>query len=160
MGTIQFDRKYGSEIWKITSSEFSITKNKDQFKVNIWVESYYELIQKIEETGDTPAVIEVVFPLDKIPDFSKKFTYQLPKFEEVKENWDENLDYYCNWYYYEHRDVENVEIEIKKRSENQFTIRINGMVEDPTDGSSDINTKVTIELQTSLKNELKGYWAR
>ena len=105
MGTIQFDRKYGKEIWKITSSEFSISSNQNKFKVNIWVESYYELIEKIEETGDTPTAIEIVFPISVFPEFSEKFVFQMPEFEDVKDNWDEDKDYYCNWYYYEHRDV-------------------------------------------------------
>lgn len=159
MGTIQFDRKYGKEIWKITSSEFSMSSNQNKYKVNIWVESYYELIEKIEETGDTPTAIEIVFPISLIPEFSEKFVFQMPEFEDLKDNWDVDKDYYCNWYYYEHRDVENIKVEISKTQNENFNIKITGMVEDPTDSNSELNTKLTIEFQCPLKNELNGYWA-
>ncbi|MEM9919244.1 MAG: hypothetical protein AAF990_14170 [Bacteroidota bacterium] len=158
MGTIQFDRKYGREIWKITSGEFSISSNHDKLKVNIWVESYYELIEKIEETGDTVTAVEIVFPTNLTPDFSEKFVFEMPKFEEVKDNWDEDKDYYCNWYYYEHRDVEDIKIEISKAQNKDFNIKITGMVEDPTDSNSALDTKLTIEFRCPLKNELNGYW--
>ena len=145
MGTIQFDRKYGTEIWKITSSGFSISKNNEQYKVNIWVESYYELIERNDETGDTPTAIEVVFPLKEIPNFNNKFVFIMPDFEDIKDDWEEDKDYYYNWYYYEHRDVENIQVEIDKTSNNNFKIRITGMVEDPTDGNTELDTKLTIE---------------
>ena len=159
MGIIQFDRKYGRETWKVTSGEFSISTSQDSFKVNIWVESYYELIEKIEEIGDTPTAIEIVFPIPLIPEFSEKLVFKMPAFKNVKDNWGEDKDYYCNWYYYEHRDVENIEIEIKKVQDENFNVRIIGMVEDPTDSSSDLNTKLTIEFECPLKSELNGYWA-
>ena len=160
MGTIQFDRKYGTEIWKITSSEFSISKNKEQYKINIWVESYYELIERNDETGDTPTSIEFVFPLKEIPTFKDKFVFIMPEFEDIKDDWEEDKDYYYNWYYYEHRDVENIQVEIDKTSNNNFKIRITGMVEDPTDGNTELDTKLTIEFETVLSHELNGYWAR
>ena len=159
MGTIRFDRKSGTEIWKITSSEFSISNHMDKYKINIWVESHYELIEKLETTGDTPTTIELVFPINDMPNFKEKFYFKMPKLEEVRDNWDEDKDYYCNWYYYEHRDIENLEVEIHEISKGIFKIQITGIVEDPTDSNTEMDTKLTIEFESSLNSELKGYWA-
>ncbi len=159
MGTISFTRKYGTEVWKITSSEFSISPNQDSFKINIWVESDHEVLEKINETGDTSTAIEIVFPLQTIPNFSELFTFKMPKWAEVKENWGEAQAYYCNWYYFEHRDVEDIEIQIHKTTSNKFKVHLKGIVEDPTDASTELNTLLNIEVETALKNELNGYWA-
>jgi len=156
-GTIKFERKNGDEIWKITSSDFSISLNEDKLKVNIWVVSDYEVIKKLEDTGDTSNNIEVVFSIEEMPDLSKKFIFEMPNWEDVKdEHWGEDKDYFFNWYYYQHMDVENLKIEIEKTSEKKFFIKMEGIVEDPM---QDGIVKMTIEFQSKLSRKLKGLWA-
>ena len=159
MGTIRFDRIYGTEIWEIATAEFSISPNKEKFKTNIWIETQDDAIEKLEDTGCYATIIELVFPLNKIPNFTESFHFKMPKIEEVEDNWEEDKDYFCNWYYYEHRWIESLEIKINKISKDKFNIQIQGMVDDPIDSSSAINTKVTIEFETNMNKELNGHWA-
>lgn len=82
----------------------------------------------------------------------------MPKFEEIRENWGEEEDYYYNWYYYEPRDVEEIQIEITKGLNDKFQVKLTGIIEYPINSSSDMDTKLTFVFESTLNKELKGYW--
>lgn len=159
MGTIQFDRVSGTEIWKIQISKFSITPKDEGYKVHIFVETEDEASQSLPDTGVYSTMIEVVFPLEHYPDFEEPLQFKMPAEEEIGPIWDEEGDHFCNWYYYEHRDIQDLFIQIEKQGNGLFLTTISGKVEDPIEAGSDKNTALKITFEGTLTDVFDGFWA-
>jgi len=159
MNRIQFERTCGNEFWEITDSSLSIIKVNQKYRVNLWAESYYKLLEGLEDSGDTATAIEFVFTVNEYPNL-ESLSYKMPDYSAKKDSWGETDEFYSNWYYHDHRDVENAIIEVNKLSEIDFKVLISGTGEDPISSNEYGETKIRMEFTTRIEKELRGFWAQ
>lgn len=158
-GTIEIFRQNGLEIWDVTSSNLSITNEGDLKSVNFWVESDYTQINALSDTGNTPVMCEIKFPLTYMPDFNDPWKFSYPTFEKISENWGEesNLQYYDNFYYYIHQSFDNQTIEIVKDIDDYYYIKLEGEKDDPL-SSEYGKAKYIITVKLKMQMEFNGLW--
>lgn len=158
-GTIEIQRSNGVEFWDVTSLNLSISKVNGKNSLNFWVESYYEKIKALDDTGDTPVMYEIKIPLETIPDFSDPWKFNVPALSQVSENWGEESDfeYYDNFYYFDHDCFDKQTLEIVKGKDDLYFVKLTGEKDDPL-SSEYGKAKYIISAKLKLSDKFKGYW--
>lgn len=159
--TIRFRRKDGLELWSIANSRFSISPDGEAQKVNIWVESDGNPIASTPSSQEGPVIIELVFPLRKLPDFSNPLHFSFPSRKGLAESWGEDMRYFAGWYHYEHLDLEQINVLIDRITDQSFSISISALVEHPMDeANSGVTTEISFQFNADCADNLEGYWVR
>lgn len=158
IGTIKIQRPYGIEIWNITSGNFSIDKPTDRYRMNFWVESADDLIQKLEDTGELPITFEIKIPFIEQPNFDEPWKYKHPDFKTIEDDYgdDEKSGFWNNFYYYSHEPFENIEMEIIK-NKVKHQIKVTGELSDPIDWRYG-KAKYTISANMKLNDSFNSFW--
>lgn len=159
IGSIEIQRTKGTEIWSITSGNFSIDKPKDRYRLNFWVESKEEYIQKLDDTGETPVAFEIKLPFEEKPNFDEIWNYEYPGYKAIEEDdfGEHGQGYWDNFYYYEHDSLQKIVIQIQKIKEQLYEIIVKGTRCDPLNWKlGEANYIISAKLE--LRDTLKSYW--
>ncbi|MEL6833117.1 MAG: hypothetical protein AAFP77_09005 [Bacteroidota bacterium] len=159
IGTIEIQRPGGVEIWNITSGNFSIDQPSERYRMNFWINSDQDLIQRLDDTGETNVAFEIKIPFPEKPDFATP--WQCNYTERLSENEDDYGEapaqgYWDNFYYYDHTPLENMKIEIV-RKEDLYQIKVTGELDDPIDWQYG-RAKYTITATLPLTDQYQSYW--
>lgn len=159
IGCIEIRRSNGVEFWDVTSSNFSVTEISEKNILNFWVESDHKTIKKLDDTGDTPVMYEVKFPIIAIEEFANPWKFELQEISQTSEKWGEEskFEYYDNFYYYSHESFDKQTIEIIKGNEQYYYIRVTGEKDDPI-SSVYGKAKFIITVKVKLNSEFSGFW--
>lgn len=158
IGTIEIQRPKGIEIWNVTSGKLSIDKPSERYRLNFWVESNQDLIQRLEDTGERGVIFEIKLPFDEKPNFEKTWSYKYGDFKNVVEDdyGDEEEGYWDNFYYYSHYPLENIEIEILNK-DDKYEIKVTAESDDPIDSKYG-RARIIITSKLELVSEFNSYW--
>jgi hypothetical protein len=158
IGTIEIRRYNGTEIWDLTSANLSITNKNGKKSLNFWAESYYKLLTRLEDSGDTPVMFEIKFPIIELENIKNPLNFEYHKLR-VNDNWGEEsiFEYYDNLYYYEHDSFDNLIFEIVKDNSDFFHIRVVAEKDDPISYEFG-KAKFIITAKLNLSENFNGYW--
>jgi len=158
IGTIEIRRSSGIEIWDLTSGNLSITNINGKKSINFWVESYYKILSKLEDSGDTPVMFEIKFPIIELENIKNPLKFEYHNLS-VNDNWGEEstFDYYDNLYYYEHDSFDNLVFEIVIDNSDFYHIRVIAAKDDPISYEFG-KAKFIITAKLNLSENFNGYW--
>lgn len=167
-GIVNIHRKATSEIWNITSGNFSIFSRNRKKLLNFWVEASVPNKSSKENRSEFGISVEVLFEIENhldMTNFNLRIPYvnvptlgELEKYKEYQLIWGEDKDLYYNIYYDEHTDIENATIKVKKEK-NEYVIILEGIFDDRFHQGSE-ETEVNIIARCQLDNEHKGFWTQ
>lgn len=159
IGIIEIKRPNGIEIWNISFGNFSLDKLNEIFRINFWIESDEDLIKKLEDTGETSVIFEINIVQNKKPCFDTiwKYNHSINRYPEYP-NYieDKNLRYWDNFFYCEHRPLEDYEMEVIRKKE-AYEIKIKGELDDPIYAKNG-RAKFMITAKMNLNPNYNSYW--
>ena len=153
IGVIEILRPNGKEIWNLEYGQFSIDKPTNKFRLNFWVQSDINYIQKLDDTGCNPISFELTIPLVTEPIFYQMWKYKFPEQQDRRED----DGHFENFYYYAHDSLQDIEIGIIKASDNTYKIEVLGNREDPIDFRNGM-AKYKVIAVLPLKTVFEGKW--